>query len=80
MHKAGQLMLRKKVLENLNKVWDELPFINGVEELIDEGITKGTVNWQMYGSRKPNQKAYLITQHLSIIWDQIKEDFTFINS
>ena len=79
MHKAGQLMLRKKVLENLNKVWDELPFINGIEELIDEGITKGTVNWQMYGSRKPNQKAYLITQHLSIIWDQIKEDFTFIN-
>ena len=79
IHKAAQVMLRKRVLEDLGKIWEDLPFINDVENLIDEGITRGTVNWQMYGSRKPNQKAYLITQHLSIVWNKVREEFAFIN-
>ena len=79
MHKAAQVILRKKVLENLSDIWDGLPFINGVEELIDEGVTKGSVNWQMYGSRKPNQKAYLITQYFTNSdTNKVYDDFFYI--
>ena len=29
-------------------------------KLIDESVTRGIANWQLYGSKKPNNQAYLI--------------------
>jgi len=57
-----QQMLRKRVLKSLADVWD-LPFTNSWEEVLDEGISKGCVNWQMYGSRKPGMDAYKLTYY-----------------
>ena len=66
MHKAAQVMLRLKVLPELQNMWDDLPIKNTWEDVLDEGITKGFVNWQMYGSRKPGNQAYMIKYHYII--------------
>ena len=50
-----QQMLRKKILEKITELWDkeDIPIINDYDSVFDEGISKGTTNWQMFGSRKP---------------------------
>lgn len=63
MHKALQVILRKKVIEQLKHIWDDLPITNTWEDVLDEGITRGHVGWQVYGSRKPGNQAYLIKYH-----------------
>ena len=75
MHKAAQIMLREKILIELKDAWDDLPLINSTDELIDEGITKGTVNWQLYGSRKPDHNAYLIKYHLNMQWNKENDNW-----
>ena len=66
MHKALQVILRKKVLPELKNSWDDLPITNSWEDVLDEGVTKGFVNWQLYGSRKPAHKAYMIKYHFEL--------------
>jgi P4 family phage/plasmid primase-like protien len=68
MHKALQVLLRKKVLPELKEIWDGLPITNDWEDVLDEGVTKGFVNWQVYGSRKPANQTYLIKYHFDLIF------------
>ena len=75
LHKAVQVLIRDKIMQELKLIWDDLPLTNSVDELIDDGITRGTVNWQMYGSRKPNQSSYLIKYHYELSWDNSKEEW-----
>jgi len=65
MHHALQVILRDRVLHELKELWSDLPIKNSWEQVLDEGITKGYVNWQMYGSRKPEyqNQVYLIKSH-----------------
>jgi len=56
-------MIREDVVKEISNVWDDLPIVNTWEQVIDEGVTKGHVNWQMYGSRKPGKESYLISTH-----------------
>jgi len=69
MHKALQVMLRNRVMPELKENWDDLPVTNSWDDIIDEGVTKGFVNWQLYGSRKPNHEAYLVKHHYTVTWD-----------
>jgi P4 family phage/plasmid primase-like protien len=63
VHKGVQVMVRKSVLGEIGAMWDDLGVQNTWDEVLDEGVTKGCVNWQMYGSRKPGHEAYLIKYH-----------------
>ena len=74
MHKALQVLLRKKVLPELKNIWDDLPITNDWEDVLDEGVTKGFVNWQMYGSRKPAHQAYMIKYHFELIFQKNEID------
>jgi P4 family phage/plasmid primase-like protien len=58
-----QLILRDKIISQIGDVW-ELPLTNDWNEVLDEGISKGCVNWQMYGSQKPGYEAYKLTYYL----------------
>jgi hypothetical protein len=58
-----QMMLRDKILQQIGDVW-ELPLTNDWPTVLDEGISKGCVNWQMYGSQKPGNEAYRLTYHV----------------
>ena len=71
MHKALQVMLRNMVMPELKENWDDLPVTNSWDEIIDEGVAKGFVNWQLYGSRKPNHQAYLIKHHYTLTYNEI---------
>lgn len=67
-HKALQVLLRQKVMSELRVMWEDLPITNTWEDVLDEGITKGYVNWQLYGSRKPGHQAYMIKYHLILTY------------
>jgi phage/plasmid-associated DNA primase len=66
-HTAQQL-LRNKILELINAqiLSISLDLKNNVQDVLDEGITKGTTNWQLFGSCKPKHEAYQLTQHYHI--------------
>ncbi len=63
-----QRYIRDKLIKQLKQHWD-LPIINNWEDVYDEGITKGTVNWQLYGSRKPNNDKYSLTRVFNVTYD-----------
>lgn len=63
-----QTMIRDKMITDLPEYMD-LPLINSWESVLDEGISKGTTNWQLYGSRKPGNEAYELTHHYVIGYD-----------
>ena len=48
-----QQILRKQVIKNIDDIFEEMPLTNKIDDIFDEGISKGTTNWQLYGSRKP---------------------------
>lgn len=69
-----QTMLREKIVEKLAEIW-ELPLTNSWESVLDEGISKGTTNWQLFGSRKPGNEAYELSQHFIITYDKSDGEF-----
>jgi P4 family phage/plasmid primase-like protien len=74
MDHVMQVMLREKVMEKIPEIW-ELPLINTWDSVLDLGISKGTTNWQLLGSRKPNNEAYEVTQYYLITYDNLDNEF-----
>ncbi len=72
---AVQMLIREKMIEKLPQIW-ELPLINTWESVLDEGISKGITNWQLFGSRKPDNEAYELTQHYIMTLDGADKQFT----
>lgn len=73
-----QMVIRDKILNKLNNIcgemslinsWRELPLINSWDSVLDSGISKGTTNWQLFGSRKPNNEAYELTRKYVLVLD-----------
>jgi hypothetical protein len=62
------------MIKKLPEIWD-LPLINSWESVLDEGISRGTTNWQLFGSRKPGNEAYELTQHYVITIDPLDNQF-----
>jgi len=69
-----QLMLREKILDKLQEAW-ELPLLNNWESVLDECISKGSTNWQLFGSRKPGNEAYELTNHFIVSFDKNDGEF-----
>jgi len=59
-----QRMLRSRVLKELPEIWSDIPITNTWNDVLDEGISRGHTNWQLYGSRKPGHKAYMMKYHI----------------
>ena len=66
MDRKLQIMLRNKILQKIDEVWNDLPLTNTWEDVLDLGITKGEINWQLYGSRKPGNEPYMLVHYYSI--------------
>jgi P4 family phage/plasmid primase-like protien len=69
-----QTMIREKMITTLPEYCD-LPLINTWESVLDEGISKGHTNWQLFGSRKPGNEAYEFTHHYVITYDAADGNF-----
>ena len=70
-----QQILRDKIIKELEKIWD-FPLTNEWASVLDEGISKGTTNWQLFGSCKPHNETYLMTGHYNIGYDNDDGEFT----
>lgn len=70
-----QLELRKEVLEEIHTVWEKLPITNNWENVLDRGISVGYTNWQLIGSRKPDNEAYELTMHYVACLDTTDGEF-----
>ncbi|MEE9571491.1 MAG: phage/plasmid primase, P4 family, partial [Candidatus Neomarinimicrobiota bacterium] len=53
----------------MRDILQDLPLINSYEDVLDRGISKGTTNWQLYGSRKPHNQAYQLTAQYEVWWE-----------
>jgi P4 family phage/plasmid primase-like protien len=74
MNHTLQLMLRERILAKLPDIW-ELPLKNDWNSVLDEGISKGTTNWQIYGSQKPGNEAYKLTYYVTAEIDKTDNEF-----
>lgn len=73
MDHSLQVLLRKKVLIKIGEILEDLPLTNEYDDVLDNGISEGFTNWQMYGSKKPNHDAYEITHIYDCVYDENKE-------
>jgi P4 family phage/plasmid primase-like protien len=74
MDHTMQMILRDKIMESIADVWD-MPITNSWDSVLDETISRGTTNWQMFGSRKPGHDAYELTRHWAIHYDANDDEF-----
>jgi hypothetical protein len=69
-----QMMIRDKMLTKIPEIWD-LPLVNTWDSVLDEGISKGVINWQLFGCRKPGNEAYELAYHFVISFDPTDGEF-----
>ena len=65
MHRALQMMLREHAVTELSNTWEDLPITNSWDNVLDEGVTKAHTNWQLFGSRKPQNEAYALKYYFT---------------
>jgi sporulation protein YlmC with PRC-barrel domain len=61
LNRNAQKIMRLMLVSNLKDVWADLPITNGWDDIVDEGVVNASVNWQLYGSHKPNNETYKLT-------------------
>lgn len=71
---ALQMILRQMVIEALPSLI-QLPLINDWNNVLDESISKGGTNWQLYGSCKPNHEPYQLLYGYSVSFDSADKSF-----
>jgi len=64
---AMQTYVRERCMDLLPDALSDLALVNEWEHVLDASIARGTTNWQMYGSRKPDKKPYVLTQHIKVV-------------
>lgn len=69
--------LRECMLREFPDILAELPInnVDGWEGVIDNSIMSRNTNWQVFGSRKPNHKAYTITHIFEMKFDEDDGEF-----
>lgn len=65
-----KILLRNEMLKQMIDIFNELPLINNIEQVIDEGVMKGNVNWQLFGSKKPGNDAYELKYLFYVHYDE----------
>jgi P4 family phage/plasmid primase-like protien len=68
-----QIELRKMILAELRETEYEelsaLPITNSWDTVLDETISRGTTNWQVYGSNKPGNQRYQLIKMINVTYD-----------
>lgn len=71
-----QRLIRKTMLRVMpESVFTDLPLQNEWDAVLDEGITKGPTNWQLYGSCKPNNETYKLRYKYDVKYDATDGEF-----
>lgn len=72
-----QLILREKIIAKIDEYLN-LPINNTWEEVFDLSISRGSTGWQLYGSRKPDNDAYVLKYYYLIQYDDTDETCKFV--
>jgi len=72
-----QTILRKRVIDRIGDVWTDIPIKANYtwEDVFDEGISKGVINWQLYGSCKPGNETYQLKYIFNVTVDTVDGEF-----
>ena len=77
MKHGAQMVLRDLMLKEIGNVLHDMRSVlcqdNTPDMILDEGICRGDVGWQMYGSSKPGHEAYKLTSYYQVRYME-KED------
>jgi P4 family phage/plasmid primase-like protien len=69
--RRAQIALRNRMVPRLAEMWKaDIPITNSWEEVLDEGIAKGVIGWQLYGSTKPGYEPYKLTHIYTVKYDE----------
>jgi len=69
INSQSKSLIRSRLLTKMDSIWTNMNIINDWENVLDDGVFKGKTGWQLYGSRKPGNEAYELTQVMSCIHD-----------
>lgn len=69
-----QQLIRNQMIKKIEEIWGDFPIKNTWEDVLDVGISTGVINWQLYGSRKPNYQAYKLTSIHNVTYDEDSQD------
>ena len=67
-----QLKFRDYVYKNCGEIFDEYGFDNAYSDIFDRAVIDRN-NWQMYGSTKPNQPPYLVSNIIRVYTDRFEK-------
>jgi hypothetical protein len=73
MERLLQIELRKLVIKEIGNMCDDLPITNKWEDVVDSGVAEAFCNWQMIGSKKPDNLDYKVSHYFIIQNDEIEE-------
>jgi P4 family phage/plasmid primase-like protien len=59
---AVQLTIRDNMLKKMPDIMHGFPLKNTWDTVLDEGISRGSTGWTLFGSRKPGFEAYELTR------------------
>lgn len=68
-----QKYMRERMIDRITDetstplLWKTISITNSWEDVFDSGISGGKTNWQLYGSRKPDHDAYVLTHVYEIV-------------
>jgi hypothetical protein len=55
-----------------------LPLTNSWESVFDEGLSKGTCGWMLFGSQKPANQAYQVVKSYEVGYDESDGEFMLV--
>ena len=70
-----QTILRDNMIKNSGDILSGLPLTNTLDDVFDKGISEGYVNWQLFGSCKPDHQTYGLTQIYKFEYDPDDGEF-----
>lgn len=71
-----QQILRSKMIPLISEMWADMPIKNTWEDVLDNSISSGSTNWQLYGSCKPNSDPYKLTTIYDITYDTTDKEIS----
>ena len=76
-NKYLQEILRNQMLEELPFIFQDIHMHHewSYQDVFDEGVTKGSTGWQLYGSRKPDHDKYDLTHVYKLTIDTNDQEF-----
>lgn len=77
MNHQEQIILRNNVIPEIAEVFQDMPLINKMDDILDRGITSGSNKWQVIGSRKPGHQRYELTNIFMYKYKKEHEEFVY---